>query len=267
MSMEEPLSAELFRLVATMARLRDPDRGCDWDRAQDHASLARYSVEEAYEVVDAIERADWTGLRDELGDLLLQVVFHSQIAAEAGHFALADVFASIADKMERRHPHVFGEGSNPGWEVLKARERQSGADGSVLAGIARSLPALSRAASLGERAALVGFDWDDAAGVAMKVVEELDEIASAVTDAEREEEFGDLLLTLVSWGRRMGVDGETALRRANAKFERRFRAMEAAEPALASLAPVQKEAAWRRAKALLTERSGTDRQPEVERAE
>ena len=249
MTREGSPSGELDRLVGIMARLRDPVDGCEWDRAQDHASIARYTVEEAYEVVDAIERADWGDLRGELGDLLLQVVFHSRIAAEDGRFGLTDVIAGIADKMERRHPHIFGDGDNPGWEALKAQERSCSPDTSALAGVARALPALSRAATLGARAARVGFDWDDAAGVEDKVVEELDEIAAAASPAEREEEFGDLLLTLVSWGRHMGVDAETALRRATDKFEQRFRAMESATPTFSHLSAEEKEAAWTRAKA------------------
>lgn len=259
MKEEKPLSPDLDRLVEIMARLRDPEIGCEWDLAQNHASLARYSIEEAHEVVDAIEHSDWPALREELGDLLLQVVFHSRIAAEAGRFSLADVIAGIADKMERRHPHIFGDGENPGWDTLKAQERRRLTDQSALAGVARTLPALSRATTLGSRAASVGFDWDDISGVANKLMEELDEVSAASNMAEREDEFGDLLLTLASWGRHMCLDAETALRRANNKFERRFRIMEAATPDLASLTADQKEAEWQIGKAKADGQAGVNR--------
>ena len=201
MTVEGGAPAQIDRLAAIMKRLRDPQGGCDWDVAQTHESIARYAIEEAHEVVDAIDRRDWTDLRDELGDLALQVVFHSQIAAEDGRFDLADVLSAIGDKMERRHPHVFGDGPNPGWEAIKAAERGAHADTSALAGVARALPALTRARTLGARAARVGFDWEDSAGVLDKVTEELDEIAGASSPEERAAEFGDLLLTLVSWSR------------------------------------------------------------------
>ena len=243
------VSSELARLVDIMARLRDPERGCEWDLAQDHASIARYAIEEAHEVVDAIEREDWSDLCGELGDLALQVVFHSRIAAEAGRFDLADVLSGIADKMERRHPHVFETGPNPGWEALKAAERSKGSDDSALAGVARTLPALTRAQTLGARAARVGFDWGDLSGVMEKVSEELTEIADASSSSERQTEFGDLLLTLVSWARHQGLDADGALRGANSRFEERFRLMEADVADLSVLDDAGKDRAWQRAKA------------------
>ncbi|HEU0067261.1 MAG TPA: nucleoside triphosphate pyrophosphohydrolase [Sphingomonas sp.] len=230
------------RLIGIMARLRDPETGCEWDRAQDWASIAPYTIEEAYEVADAIARGDVGGLKDELGDLLLQVVFHSRIAEEAGAFALDDVATAIADKMERRHPHIFGDAPSPGWEAIKAAER--GAGSGALAGVALALPALSRAEKLQKRAARVGFDWPDVAGPRAKIDEELAEIAEATDDAVAEE-VGDLLFSVVNWARHLGVDPEAALRAANAKFERRFTAMEeAAGDAFVGLDLDQKEAWW-----------------------
>ena len=252
MTPPDPLPA-LARLVAIMARLRDPVAGCDWDRAQDFASIAPYTIEEAYEVADAIARGDLADLRDELGDLFLQVVFHAQIAADAGHFALADVATGIADKMERRHPHIFGPESAraaaaPDWEAAKAAERRG--KGGALAGVAAALPALMRADKLQRRAARTGFDWPDAAGPRAKIAEELAEFAAAATPSERTDEGGDLLFAVVNLLRHEGVDPEVALRHANAKFERRFAAMEAAAgdtfPALDLAA---KGALWDAAKA------------------
>ena len=249
MTVEGGAPTQLERLAAIMKRLRDPQAGCPWDVAQTHESIARYAIEEAHEVVDAIDRKDWSDLRDELGDLALQVVFHSQIAAEAGRFGLADVLAAIGDKMERRHPRVFGNGDDPGWEALKASERSQGSDRSELAGVARALPALLRAQTLGARGARVGFDWSDLSGVMDKVVEELSEIADATSPSEQEAEFGDLLLTLVSWGRHQGIDAESALRGANARFEARFRLMETDVADLSVLDDAGKDRAWQRAKA------------------
>ncbi len=232
------------RLVTIMARLRDPEHGCDWDRAQTFAAIAPYTIEEAYEVADAIERGDWADLKDELGDLLLQVVFHSRIAEEAGLFALPDVVAAISDKMERRHPHIFGDGSNPGWEALKAAERTAKPDASALAGVAVGLPALLRAEKLQRRAARTGFDWPDAAGPRAKIDEELTEVETAAPN-ELEGEIGDLLFSVVNWARHLGIDPEAALRTANAKFERRFRAMETeAGETFAALSLADKEALW-----------------------
>ncbi|CAN5311100.1 nucleoside triphosphate pyrophosphohydrolase [soil metagenome] len=235
-----------------MARLRDPVSGCEWDRAQDFASIAPYTIEEAYEVADACVRGDMADLRDELGDLLLQVVFHSRMAEEAGHFALADVVTSISDKMERRHPHIFGDatdGGNHKWEQIKADERAAKAVSGALDGVAVGLPALLRAEKLQKRAARVGFDWPDASGPRGKIDEELAEVADAATQAEREEEFGDLLFAVVNWARKLGVDPEAALRAGNAKFERRFKAMEAADPGFAARDLAAQERLWVAAKA------------------
>jgi len=216
-----------------MARLRDPQQGCEWDIAQSFATIAPYTIEEAYEVADAVARDDLAALKDELGDLLLQVVFHARIAEEAGHFAFADIAAAIADKMEARHPHIFGDAEDHGqsreerWEGLKAEERAAKGARSALGGVALALPALLRAEKLQKRAARVGFDWPDPQGPADKLVEEMAELAQAETDAERVEEAGDLLFAAVNLVRAHGVPAEEALRAANAKFERRFQAMEA----------------------------------------
>ncbi len=223
----------LERLLAIMARLRDPQCGCDWDIAQTFETIAPYTLEESYEVADAIARNDIAALKDELGDLLFQVVFHSRIAQEAGHFAFDDVAAAISDKMEARHPHIFGD--DPGedhsreerWERIKADERAAKGANSALDGVALALPALLRAEKLQKRAARVGFDWPDVAGPADKLVEETDELAAAETDADRFEEAGDLLFAAVNLVRAYGVPAEEALRAANLKFERRFQAMEA----------------------------------------
>lgn len=215
------------RLVSIMARLRDPIAGCEWDRVQTWSTIAPYTIEEAYEVADAIERNDPADLKDELGDLLLQVVFHSRIAEESGAFALADVIAAISDKMERRHPHIFGDAvTSPGWEAIKATERATKSDDSALASVAVSLPALSRADKLQKRAARVGFDWPDASGPLAKVIEEIAEVREAGADTVAEE-IGDLLFAVTNWARHLGIDPEAALRAGNAKFERRFRAIEA----------------------------------------
>ncbi len=239
------------RLVAIMARLRDPERGCAWDVAQTFSTIAPYTIEEAYEVADAIERDDMADLKDELGDLLLQVVFHARIAEEAGHFALPDVIAAIADKMERRHPHIFGDatdGRHQLWEQLKADERDAKGATSALDGVAMAIPALLRAQKLQNRAARVGFDWPDAAGAREKIDEEVAEIEAASAETV-EEEIGDLLFAVVNWTRHLGFDPETALRAGNAKFERRFRAMEAlAGDAFAALPLDDKEALWQRVK-------------------
>ncbi|WP_448657848.1 nucleoside triphosphate pyrophosphohydrolase [Sphingomonas sp. CJ99] len=235
------------RLVAIMARLRDPERGCEWDLAQNFASIAPYTIEEAYEVADACERGDMADLNDELGDLLLQVVFHSRMAEEAGHFALSDVVASISDKMERRHPHIFGDGTGGHhlWEQIKAEERGAKGASSALDGVAIGLPALLRAEKLQKRAARTGFDWPDADGPRAKVIEEIAEVDGAETPDEVAEELGDLLFAVVNWARHRGVDPEAALRAANAKFERRFRAMETrAGDAFANLDLDAKEALW-----------------------
>ncbi|WP_267386457.1 nucleoside triphosphate pyrophosphohydrolase [Sphingomonas sp. GC_Shp_3] len=239
------------RLLTIMSRLRDPAHGCEWDRAQTFASIAPYTIEEAYEVADACERGDMAELRDELGDLLLQVVFHSRMAEEAGHFTFADVVTSISDKMERRHPHVFGDAANGGdhlWEQIKADERAAKASSGALDGVAIGLPALLRAEKLQKRAARVGFDWPDASGPRAKIDEELSEVARATTHTERAEEIGDLLFAVVNWAKHLGVDAEAALRAGNAKFERRFRTMEALDPAMASRDLDAQEELWRQAK-------------------
>ena len=248
----------LERLLAIMARLRDPVSGCEWDRAQDFASIAPYTIEEAYEVADAIERADLAALRDELGDLLLQVVFHARMAEEAGHFTFTDVAAAIATKLEARHPHIFGDGHDDGhgqtrrWEAIKAAERLAMGATSALDGVALALPALMRAEKLQKRAARVGFDWPDPTGPAQKVVEELNELASA-DDAARLGEAGDLLFAAVNAVRAYGVAPEEALRAANAKFETRFRAMEALAASqgkdFAALDLDRQEALWQAVKA------------------
>ncbi|GHH07426.1 nucleoside triphosphate pyrophosphohydrolase [Sphingomonas glacialis] len=238
----------IARLVAIMARLRDPATGCEWDVAQDFASIAPYTIEEAYEVADAIARDDMADLKDELGDLLLQVVFHSRIAEEAGLFALPDVVAAISDKMERRHPHIFGDAANGGhqrWEQIKAEERAAKGAGGALDGVAVGLPALLRAEKLQKRAARTGFDWPDTEGPRAKIHEEIAEVEAAATHDEREDEIGDLLFSVVNWARKLGVDPEAALRRGNAKFEQRFKAMEsAAGDGFAALSLEEKEALW-----------------------
>lgn len=225
-------------LLEVMRRLRDAENGCPWDVEQDFSSIAQYTIEEAYEVADAIERGNMQDLRDELGDLLLQVVFHAQMAREAGHFDFNDVAGGISDKMIRRHPHVFGSDAeraagvqDGSWEQIKEGERLDDVDDSALAGIARALPALKRAEKLGKRAGRVGFDWPDRQGVRDKIHEELDELDEAVgsrNSASVEEEFGDLLFAVVNLARHLGIDPEKALTGANYKFERRFRDMEQA---------------------------------------
>ncbi|WP_016747609.1 nucleoside triphosphate pyrophosphohydrolase [Rhizorhabdus wittichii] len=240
----------LEELRDIMARLRDPETGCPWDVEQDFRTIAPYTIEEAYEVVDAIERDDMAALRDELGDLQLQVVFHARMAEEAGAFDLKDVLDSISAKMIRRHPHVFGDGASPGWEEIKAAERAGASeDGSALAGVASALPALLRAEKLQKRAARTGFDWPDPDGARDKVAEEIDEVRTAATDADRFEEMGDLLFAVVNWSRKLGIDPEAALRAANLKFEKRFRAMEdIAGEAFKGLSLDDKEALWVRVK-------------------
>ncbi|MCA1662403.1 MAG: nucleoside triphosphate pyrophosphohydrolase [Novosphingobium sp.] len=241
------------RLVEIMAQLRDPRNGCEWDRAQTFATIAPYTIEEAYEVADAIERGDIAELRGELGDLLLQVVFHARMAEEAGHFALDDVAGAIVTKLEARHPHIFGgtapaEARREHWEALKAEERATKGATSAMDGVAAALPALLRAEKLQRRAARDGFDWPDAAGPAAKLAEEIDELAAATSAEERIEEAGDLLFAAVNLVRRHDVAPEDALRAANAKFERRYRAMEAlaAEQGrrFADLTLDQQEALW-----------------------
>jgi len=254
--------SSINKLLEVMADLRDPNDGCPWDQEQDFASIAPYTVEEAYEVADAIEREDMPALKDELGDLLFQVVFHARMAEEAGLFDFDDVAAGIADKMVRRHPHVFGDaeqraaGPQDGsWARIKAEERAEKDDQSALAGVARALPALKRAQKLGKRAGSVGFDWPDQLGVRAKIHEELDELEVAVgtrSPENIEEEFGDVLFAVVNLARHLDVDPEKALSSANYKFERRFRDMESSVAAQGkrlteySLESLERE--WRAAK-------------------
>lgn len=227
----------LPRLLRIMQRLRDPETGCPWDIEQDFASIAPYTIEEAYEVADAIDRQDWPELEGELGDLLLQVVYHAQIAQEAGHFDFDSIARNISDKMVARHPHVFGDESRDkspeqqtvDWERIKAAERAGKAQAGVLDGVAIGLPALLRAVKLQKRAARVGFDWPQVDQVLDKITEESRELVEArdsLTQAEIEEEFGDLLFVMANLGRHLEIDPEAALRAANAKFTRRFRYIE-----------------------------------------
>jgi ATP diphosphatase len=274
--MADPTPA-LTKLLELMARLRDPQRGCPWDREQTFATIAPYTIEEAYEVADAIARNDAHDLRDELGDLLFQVVFHARMAQEQGWFDFNDVAAAIHDKLVRRHPHVFRDtvfenraAQTSNWEEHKARERAAAAArrgttaSSVLGDVPQALPALMRAAKLGKRAARTGFDWPDASGVREKLNEELAELDAEIArrktgDAASEphakivEELGDALFTLVNLGRHLHVDAEEALRAANRKFEARFRHMEqlarARGLALDALTPGQWDALWTESKA------------------
>ena len=229
----------LDRLLSIMARLRDPERGCPWDVAQTFATVAPYTVEEAYEVADAVERGDMADLREELGDLLLQVVFHSRMAEELGAFRFEDVATAIADKMERRHPHVFGDAAHrdapaqtAAWETQKAAERAAkGAErAGVLADVPAGLPAMTRAVKLTKRAARVGFDWAEASTVIAKLREETDELEAEIPGGDPallREELGDLLFVCANLARKLDVDPEDALRSANAKFTRRFGHIEA----------------------------------------
>lgn len=250
---ETPLQSPIDRLIAIMARLRDPERGCEWDLAQDFDSIAPYTIEEAYEVADAIARNDIADLRDELGDLLLQVVFHARMAEEAGHFAFADVARAISAKMEARHPHIFaaagGTMDEARWEDLKESERAAKGVTSALDGVALALPALMRAQKLQKRAARTGFDWPDPSGSEAKILEEIEELKSATSEELRIEEAGDLLFAAVNFVRAYGISAEDALRAANAKFERRFRAMEdLAGETFASLALDAQEDLWQQVK-------------------
>ena len=230
--MSETANMTIDSLLSIMARLRDPETGCEWDRAQDFETIAPYTIEEAYEVADAIERNDIAALKEELGDLLLQVVFHARIAQEAGHFTFEDVAAAISQKLIARHPHLFSDDADghasqtERWETLKAKERSAKGAQSALDGVAQALPALMRAEKLQKRAARSGFDWSERDGPIAKVHEEIEELRAASTDAERLMEAGDLLFAAVNLVRRYGAAPEDALRAANAKFESRFRAME-----------------------------------------
>lgn len=263
MSDPEP---HITRLLAIMARLRDRENGCPWDVLQTFETIAPYTIEEAYEVADAIDRKDHADLRDELGDLLLQVVFHARMAEEAGHFAFGDVVAAICDKMVRRHPHVFGgarvesaAAQTASWEALKAGERaaKGATDASALAGVPRGLPEWQRALKLQKKAARVGFDWPDVNPVFAKLHEEIDEVraefANGADHARLTDEIGDVLFVCVNLARHAKVDVSQALRHANAKFERRFRRMEALAAAaggeLDGKPLAEQDALWERAKA------------------
>jgi ATP diphosphatase len=255
--------AAIQRLIAIMAALRDPVRGCPWDKEQSFDTIAPYTIEEAYEVADAIGRRDWPALEDELGDLLFQVVYYAQMSAEDGRFDFAAIATAIADKMVRRHPHVFGtesradaEAQTQAWEAQKAAERAARAETGVLAGVPPALPALTRALKLTRRAARVGFDWPDAQAVLAKLAEETkelqDEIAAGAGSDRVADEVGDMLFVLANLARKLDLDPETCLRQANAKFERRFRAVEESlavagrSPADATLDEM--ETLWSRAK-------------------
>ena len=240
----------LERLVEIMRRLRDPVTGCEWDTVQTFETIAPYTIEEAYEVADAIARKDMGALADELGDLQLQVVFHARMAEEAGLFTLEDVVNRISDKMQRRHPHIFGDAERGGhhlWEVIKAEERAAKPDKSALAGVALALPALERAAKLQRRAARTGFDWPDPSGPRAKIDEELAELDAETEHDRKLEELGDLLFAVVNLARHLNIEPETALRKANYKFEQRFRTIEQ-EPGFECLSLDQKEVLWAKAK-------------------
>jgi MazG family protein len=259
----KPDPTALVELLGIMARLRDRERGCPWDLEQTFATIAPYTIEEAYEVADAIERDDSGDLKDELGDLLFQVVFHARMAEEAGAFAFADVARAICDKMLRRHPHVFGDQKVVGsaeqtkrWEEIKREERAAAPSGGVLDDVPVGLPALTRAVKLGKRAATVGFDWPDVAGARAKVDEELAELDAARASGNADEiaaEIGDLLFSIANLCRHLKLDPETCLRGANARFTRRFRAVEAGVAASgrpwSSHDAATLDALWRRAKA------------------
>jgi ATP diphosphatase len=256
------------RLVGIMARLRDPDGGCPWDLEQDFASIAPYTIEEAYEVADAIARNDGPGLREELGDLLLQVVFHARLAEERGWFAYQDVAAGIADKMVARHPHVFGDAAARdtathllAWEAQKRAERAARSEHGTLANVPAALPALMRAEKLTGRAARVGFDWPDAEAVLAKLAEETAELRAELHGADRdrlEDELGDMLFVLANLARKLKLDPETCLRRANDKFTRRFESIEAA---LAGEGRTPDEATLAEMESLWTEAKRAERAP------
>jgi nucleoside triphosphate diphosphatase len=224
----------LMSLVSIMQDLRTPKTGCPWDLQQDFASIASYTIEEAYEVSGAIDREDWSALRSELGDLLLQVVYHSQLASERSYFTIDDVIHDICAKMIRRHPHVYGTDSNATdsdgvtqqWDRIKSAERAQNGEFGALNGVEPALPALKRAQKLQSRAASVRFDWPNSDGPRGKIKEELQECDDAVGPHEIEHEIGDVLFSVVNWARHLGIDAENALKRANERFEARFAAME-----------------------------------------
>jgi len=249
------------QLLEIMQRLRDPEHGCPWDIEQDFSTIAPYTIEEAYEVADAIERGDMEGLKDELGDLLFQVVFHAQMASEQGSFDFEGVHDSVCDKMRRRHPHVFAGEVVTGaaqqtrlWEEHKARERKARGDDSLMDGVPAGMAELQRAVKLQKRAARAGFDWDSAAPVLAKIDEELAEMREAVASGDAgamEDELGDLLFAATNLARKLKLDPARCLRHANAKFERRFRAMEqraGGDAALAAMELEEMEALWQEVK-------------------
>ena len=255
------MSDAMDRLVGVMARLRDPDRGCPWDVEQTFETIAPYTIEEAYEVADAVERGDLDGLKDELGDLLFQVVFHARMAEEAEQFDFDDVAESICDKMISRHPHVFGDTviesaqeQTEAWERYKDNERGKQDDRSALAGITAGLPEWMKAIKLHTRAARQGFDWPNAAAVVDKLAEETEELRQVLTGPKdaAEDELGDVLFVAMNLARHLDLDAGRALRRANAKFERRFRSMEKLANAqgvdLSSLDIAAQEALWQKVK-------------------
>lgn len=250
MTAGKPPSQGIQPLLEIMARLRDKDAGCAWDVAQTFETIAPYTIEEAYEVADACARNDMAALKDELGDLLLQTVFHARMAQEASAFDFEDVVTAICEKMIRRHPHIFGNAQSADWEAIKAEEReQLQPDASAVAGVALGLPALLRAQKLQKRAARTGFDWPDAEGPLDKVYEEIEEVKAASSQRDMNEEIGDLLFAVVNWARHLDIDAEAALRQANAKFENRFRQMESiAGSVFPSLTLDEKEALWLQAK-------------------
>jgi ATP diphosphatase len=263
-SLPPPLTAEaeLRRLLDIMASLRDPGRGCPWDKEQSFATIAPYTIEEAYEVADAIARADFAGLPDELGDLLFQVVYHARMAEEAGWSDFAHVARSVSDKMIRRHPHVFGDATardaaeqSMAWEAHKSAERAAKSETGALAGVPVGLPALARAAKLTARAARVGFDWPDAAAVLSKLDEEVAEVRAELSDAKPDrlaDEVGDLLFVVANLARKLDLDAEACLRQANLKFTRRFNAMEqsaaSAGKALSDMSLEDMEGIWQKIK-------------------
>ncbi len=250
---DSPSEHPIERLLSIMAQLRDPETGCEWDIAQNFETIAPYTIEEAYEVADAIDRGDMDDLKDELGDLLLQVVFHARMAEEATHFAFADVANAISNKMQARHPHIFSDATGTmdetRWEDMKADERTAKGVISALDGVAGALPALMRAQKLQKRAARTGFDWPDPAGSEAKIAEEIDELKAAPSGEARFEEAGDLLFAAVNFVRAHGISAEDALRAANKKFERRFRAMEnLSDGNFPNLALDEQEALWQAVK-------------------
>jgi ATP diphosphatase len=261
--MTEPAETELRRLLDIMAALRDPDTGCPWDKLQTFETIAPYTIEEAYEVADAIAQRDFASLPDELGDLLFQVVYHARMAEEAGQFAFADIVKTISDKMIRRHPHVFGDAAardaaaqTAAWETQKSAERAARAQSGTLAGVPVGLPALTRALKLTNRAARVGFDWPDAEQVLAKLDEEIQELKAELPDADPVrlmDEVGDMLFVLANLARKLKLDPETCLRHANEKFSRRFNAMErdfeTHAQSLTELSLEEMEAGWQRVKA------------------